>query len=102
MTLNYINQNESVKQLRAWAKSKGYVMRKCNVLLGGSKAYKLYDKVSDISKPSMRWRTQAYYQYHFAYLSKPSMRWRTLEIANLIIKHISKPSMRWRTKQTYF
>ena len=47
MTLNYINQNESVKQLRAWAKSKGYVMRKCNVLLGGSKAYKLYDKVSD-------------------------------------------------------
>ena len=47
MTLNYINQNESVKQLRAWAKRKGYVMRKCNVLLGGSKAYKLYDKVND-------------------------------------------------------
>ena len=47
MTLSYINQNESVKELRAWAKSKGYVMRKCNVLLGGSKAYKLYDKVSD-------------------------------------------------------
>ena len=47
MTLNYINQNESVKQLRAWAKRKGYVMRECNVLLGGSKAYKLYDKVND-------------------------------------------------------
>ena len=47
MTLNYINQNESVKELRAWAKQKGYVMRKCNVLLAGSKAYKLYDKVND-------------------------------------------------------
>ena len=47
MTLNYINQNESVKLLRTWAKRKGYVMRKCNVLLGGSKAYKLYDKVNN-------------------------------------------------------
>ena len=47
MTLNYINQRQSVKQLRVWAKQKGYVMRKCNVLLAGSKAYKLYDKVSD-------------------------------------------------------
>ena len=47
MTLNYINQRQSVKQLRAWAKQKGFVMRKCNVLLGGSKAYKLYDKVND-------------------------------------------------------
>ena len=47
MTLNYINQNESVKELRAWAKQKGYIMRKCNVLLAGSKAYKLYDKVND-------------------------------------------------------
>ena len=47
MILSYKNQNESIKELRAWAKSKGYVMRKCNVLLGGSKAYKLYDKVSD-------------------------------------------------------
>ena len=47
MTLNYINQNESVKLLRVWAKQKGYVMRKCNVLLGGSKAYKLYDKVNN-------------------------------------------------------
>ena len=46
MTLNYINQNKSVKQLRAWAKQKGYVMRKCNVLLAGSKTYKLYDKAS--------------------------------------------------------
>ena len=41
MTLSYKNQNESIKEFRAWAKSKGYVMRKCNVLLGGSKAYKL-------------------------------------------------------------
>ena len=47
MVLSYKNQNESVKELRAWAKSKGYVMRKCNTLLGGSKAYKLYDKVND-------------------------------------------------------
>ena len=47
MTLSYINQNESVKQLRTWAKQKGYIMRKCNVLLGGSRAYKLYDKVND-------------------------------------------------------
>ena len=47
MTLNYINQNESVKELRAWAKQKGYVMRECNVLLAGSRAYKLYDKVND-------------------------------------------------------
>ena len=46
MALSYINQNESVKELRAWAKQKGYVMRKCNVLLAGSKAYKLYDKAS--------------------------------------------------------
>ena len=49
MALNYINQNESVKQFRVWAKQKGYVMRKCNVLLAGSKAYKLYDKVNDKS-----------------------------------------------------
>ena len=47
MTLNYINQNDSVKLLRTWAKQKGYVMRKCNVLLGGSKAYKLYDKANN-------------------------------------------------------
>ena len=47
MTLNYINQNESVKQLRAWARQKGYTVRKCNVLLAGNKAYKLYDKVND-------------------------------------------------------
>ena len=47
MTLLYKNQNESVKALRAWTKQNGYVMRKCNVLLAGSNAYKLYDKVSD-------------------------------------------------------
>ena len=47
MAKYYINQNESAKELRAWAKNKGYVMRKCNVLLSGSKAYKLYDKVTD-------------------------------------------------------
>ena len=47
MTVSYKNQNEGVKALREWAKQKGYVMRKCNVLLAGSKAYKLYDKVSD-------------------------------------------------------
>ena len=47
MTSSYINQNQSVKELRVWAKRKGYVMRKCNVLLAGSKAYKLYDKVND-------------------------------------------------------
>ena len=47
MTLNYINQKQSVKMFRVWAKQKGYVMRKCNVLLGGSKAYKLYDKVNN-------------------------------------------------------
>ena len=47
MALFYKNQNESVKELRAWTKQKGYVMRKCNVLLAGSKAYKLYDKVND-------------------------------------------------------
>ena len=41
------NQKESVKELRAWARQNGYVMRKCNVLLGGSRAYKLYNKVSD-------------------------------------------------------
>ena len=47
MTLSYINQNQSVKALRAWAIQKGYVMRKCDVLLGGSKAHKLYDKTND-------------------------------------------------------
>ena len=47
MTLSYINQNESVKALRVWAKQKGYIMRKCNVLLAGSRAYKLYDKTND-------------------------------------------------------
>ena len=41
------NQKQSIKELRAWAKQNGYVMRKCNVLLSGSKAFKLYDKVSD-------------------------------------------------------
>ena len=47
MALSYINQNESVKALRVWAKQKGYIMRKCNVLLAGSRAYKLYDKTND-------------------------------------------------------
>ena len=47
MTLLYKNQNESVKELRAWARQNGYVMRKCNVLLGGSRAYKLYNKVDN-------------------------------------------------------
>ena len=47
MTVSYINQNQSVKALREWAKQNGYVMRKCNVLLAGSKAYKLYDNSSD-------------------------------------------------------
>ncbi len=47
MTLLYKNQNESVKEFRAWAKQNGYVMRKCNVLLCGSKAYKLYDKTNN-------------------------------------------------------
>ena len=47
MTISYINQNQSVKALRAWARQNGYVMRKCSVLLGGSKAYKLYDKTND-------------------------------------------------------
>ena len=43
----YKNQNESVKELRAWARQNGYIMRKCNVLLGGSKAYKLYNQVDN-------------------------------------------------------
>lgn len=43
----YVNQNESVKQLRAWAKQNGYIMRKCNVLLNGSKCYKLYNKTNN-------------------------------------------------------
>lgn len=47
MILSYKNQNESVKELRAWARQNGFVMRKCNVLLGGSKAYKLYTKVDN-------------------------------------------------------
>ena len=47
MVLSYKNQNESVKALRAWAKDNGYIMRKCNVLLAGSKAYKLYNKVDN-------------------------------------------------------
>ena len=45
--MGYKNQKQSVAELRAWAKYNGYVMRKCNVLLAGSNAYKLYDKVSD-------------------------------------------------------
>ena len=40
------NQKEGVKELRAWARQNGYVMRKCGALLGSSKAYKLYNKVS--------------------------------------------------------
>ena len=47
MTLCYKNQNESVKALRIWAKQNNYIMRKCNVLLASSKAYKLYDKVNN-------------------------------------------------------
>ena len=46
MKKHYINQNKSVKALRVWAQRRGYVMRKCNTLLGGSKAYKLYDKTN--------------------------------------------------------
>ena len=41
------NQKQSIKELRALAKFNGYIMRKCNVLLSGSKAFKLYDKESD-------------------------------------------------------
>ena len=47
MTVSYINQNQSVKALRAWAIQKGYVMRKCDVLLRGSQAYKLCDKTNN-------------------------------------------------------
>ncbi len=47
MALLYKNQNERVKEFRAWARQNGYVMRKCNVLFGGSKAYKLYDKTNN-------------------------------------------------------
>ena len=46
MVLSYKSQNDSVKALRAWAKNKGYVMRKCNMMLGGSEVHKLYDKVN--------------------------------------------------------
>ena len=46
MTVSYKNQNQSVKALREWAKQNGYVMRKYNALLAGSKAYKLYDNSS--------------------------------------------------------
>ena len=45
--MSYKNQNESGKALRAWAKQNGYIMRKCNVLLACSSAYKLYDKATD-------------------------------------------------------
>ena len=43
----YKNQKESVKELRAWAKQNGDIMRKCNVLFGRSKVYKLYNKVDN-------------------------------------------------------
>ena len=43
----YKNQKESVKELRAWARQNGYIMRKCNVLFGRSKVYKLYNKVDN-------------------------------------------------------
>ena len=46
------NQKQSIKELRAWAKSNGYIVRKCNVLLSSCKAFKLYDKASDKSVSS--------------------------------------------------
>ena len=45
--MSYKNQKQSVKELRAWAKSEGYVMRKGNANLANIQAYRLHDKVSD-------------------------------------------------------
>lgn len=45
--MSYKNQKQSVTELRAWAKSKGYVMRKCNANLANAQAYRLYDKAND-------------------------------------------------------
>ena len=45
--MSYKNQKQSVQELRAWAKSKGYVMRKCNANLANVQAYQLYDKAND-------------------------------------------------------
>ena len=45
--MNYKNQKQSVQELRAWAKSKGYFMRKCNANLANVQAYRLYDKAND-------------------------------------------------------
>ena len=45
--MSYKNQKQSVKELRAWAKSKGYVMRKGNANLANIQAYRLYDKDSN-------------------------------------------------------
>ena len=45
--MSYKNQKQSVAELRAWAKSSGYVVRKGNVHLASTQAYRLYDKVSN-------------------------------------------------------
>ena len=45
--MGYKNQKQSVQELRAWAKSNGYVMRKCDANLANAQAYRLHDKVSN-------------------------------------------------------
>ena len=45
--MSYKNQKQSVTELRVWAKSGGYVMRKGKVNLANTQAYRLHDKVSD-------------------------------------------------------
>ena len=45
--MSYKNQKQSVKELRAWAKRKGYVMRKGNANLVNIQAYRLHEKASD-------------------------------------------------------
>ena len=45
--MSYKNQKQSVQELRVWAKSNGYVMRKCDVLLANAQAYRLHDKASN-------------------------------------------------------
>lgn len=42
--MKYLNQSQSVSELRKFAKSKNLVLRKANCFIGGAVAYALYNK----------------------------------------------------------
>lgn len=45
-----LNQAQTVKKARQWAKENNLVLRKANVLLAGDKAYAFYSRINDERK----------------------------------------------------